>query len=458
MGGAADSLERAVRGASVTREVVLERGATAALPGLLRRHLPAGPILLVADDNTLAAAGMAVGAVLAGAGIAHDRLVLPGQPRLKPRVSHTEMIAARIRADGAVPVAIGAGVLNDLVKRAAAMAGTPYAVVGTAASMDGYAASGAALMDGDFKRTLPCPPPVAVLADLDVVAAAPPRMAAWGYGDLAGKVVAGADWIVADALGEEAIDADIFGLVQDGLAGWLDAPARLPQGDPEALRGLMQGLLITGFAMQAHGTSRPASGSDHQFAHLWEMEGLSVPGASGGKEPVSHGACVGIGTVAMLALYEWLLAQDRPVRDIDAAVAGQPTAAAEATLVAAAFPDAGMAVSAAAEMVAKRPSPARLRARLERLDAAWPDLRRRLAGRLPPAARMQAQLAAAGAPSRLDQIAVSPARMAADYRRARLIRRRYTVLDLLADLGRLDEAVDSLFAPDGFWGAQAAKH
>lgn len=66
-------------------------------------------------------------------------------------------------------------------------------------------------------------------------------MAAWGYGDLAGKVVAGADWIVADALGEEAIDADIFGLVQDGLAGWLDAPARLPQGDPEALRGLMQG-------------------------------------------------------------------------------------------------------------------------------------------------------------------------------------------------------------------------
>ena len=55
-----------------------------------------------------------------------------------------------------------------------------------------------------------------------------------------------------------------------------------------------------------------------------------------------------------------------------------------------------------------------------------------------------------------DQIGVGPGKLAADYRRARLIRRRYTLLDLLADMGRLDEAVDSLFAPAGFWGAQAA--
>ncbi|BBK40862.1 hypothetical protein STVA_08820 [Allostella vacuolata] len=448
MDGSADSLERAVRGASVTREVVLERGASDALPGLLRRHLPDGPILLVADENTHAAAGRAAAAILAAAGIAHGSLILPGRPRLKPRVAHTEEIAARIRSERAVPVAVGAGVVNDLVKRAAELAGTPYAVVATAASMDGYAASGAALLDGDFKRTLPCPPPVAVLADLDVIAAAPARMSAWGYGDLAGKIVAGADWILADALGEEAIAPGPFALVQDDLLAMLGRPDGLPRREPAALRGLMQGLLITGFAMQAHGTSRPASGSDHQFAHLWEMEGLAHAG-----EPVSHGACVGIGCVAMLALYEWLLA--RPDFDAARGLARQMSAADEATLVAAAFPDPGMAASAAAEMAAKRPSPERLRQRLERLGAVWPDLRRRLAARLPAAARMQGWLAAAGAPARPGQIGVTAAKLAADYRRARLIRRRYTLLDLLADLGRLDEAVDSLFAPNGFWGAQA---
>jgi len=47
---------------------------------------------------------------------------------------------------------------------------------------------------------------------------------------------------------------------------------------------------------------------------------------------------------------------------------------------------------------------------------------------------------------------VSRRKLAADYRRARLIRRRYTLLDCLDDLGWLDRAIDALFAPRGFWG------
>lgn len=40
--------------------------------------------------------------------------------------------------------------------------------------------------------------------------------------------------------------------------------------------------------------------------------------------------------------------------------------------------------------------------------------------------------------------------LATDYRRARLIRRRYTILDCLEDLGWLQRGIDALFAPDGF--------
>jgi glycerol-1-phosphate dehydrogenase [NAD(P)+] len=65
---------------------------------------------------------------------------------------------------------------------------------------------------------------VAVVADLDVIASAPAVMGAWGYGDLVGKLVAGVDWIVADALGEEALDRGPFAMVQDNLSAWLRHP------------------------------------------------------------------------------------------------------------------------------------------------------------------------------------------------------------------------------------------
>ena len=56
---------------------------------------------------------------------------------------------------------------------------------------------------------------MAVIADLDVIANAPGRMAAWGYGDLAGKVVAGADWMLGDTAGEDPIAPEPFAMVQD---------------------------------------------------------------------------------------------------------------------------------------------------------------------------------------------------------------------------------------------------
>jgi glycerol-1-phosphate dehydrogenase [NAD(P)+] len=47
------------------------------------------------------------------------------------------------------------------------------------------------------------------------------------------------------------------------------------------------------------------------------------------------------------------------------------------------------------------------------------------------------------------------AKLAAEYRRARLIRRRFTILDLLDDLGWLDRGVAALMADNGFWGRRS---
>jgi glycerol-1-phosphate dehydrogenase [NAD(P)+] len=440
MDGGTGFLAEAVRAAAVTREVAVGAGALRSVAFAAMLAPEGRQLTVIADANTFAAAGRATDDILRTADLpVASPIVLPGSPRLKPNVELARDLAGRL-GEHAIPVAVGSGVVNDLVKYAAALAKRPYLCVATAASMDGYAASGAALLDGGFKRTFDCPPPLAVIADLDVIAKAPPEMSSWGYGDLAGKVVAGADWMLADALAEEAISPGPFAMVQERLTGWLGNPAGLRGGDPDALEGLMSGLLVSGFAMQAHGNSRPASGSDHQFAHLWEMEGLSLRG-----ERVSHGVCVGVGCAVMLALYEWLLARERPLADIDAALAAQPKWSATEKRVRAAFGDPALAQRAVVEMAAKQCEPAHLRQRLERFVEIWPALRERLAAGLPGAAAMRASLAACGAPSAAGEIGITPATLRADIQRARMIRRRYTLLDLLADAGLLERAINEVF-------------
>ena len=443
-------LKTALREAAVTKEVVVERGAAHAMPDVLRRAAPGARWMLVADETTWDVAGEAAQALLEARGIAlAPPLMLPARPRLKPRVAASATIARKLAAHDLTPVAVGSGVVNDLVKHAAALAGKPYVCIATAASMDGYAASGAALLDEDgFKRTLACPPPVAVLADLGVLGAAPARMTAWGYGDLAGKTVAGADWLLADALGVEALNHRPYDMVQTHLRDWLGAPGRLAAREPEAMGDLMAGLLVSGFAMQAHGNSRPASGSDHQFSHLWEMENLQVDG-----EPAAHGACVGVGCVAMLAMYEWLLA--RPDAALASAAAQAQDGFDDAALareIDAAFDREEFRAAACGEMQSKRAAGSR-RARIERFAGIWPQLRSQLARQLIGAGDMQQRLRTIGGAAHPRDLGIARARLAADYRRARLIRRRYTLLDLLDELGWLDAAITDLFSPGGFWAA-----
>ena len=443
-------LAHAVAKASVTRSVIVERDALAQSGAVIAALQPSRACCIVADSNTMRVAGHRVATVLRGVGIRlEDAVVLEEAPRVKPHADTARQVSTRLAASGALPIAVGAGVINDITKYAAELAQTPYVCVPTAASMDGYAASGAAMLDQGFKRTLSCAPPMAVIADLDVIANAPGRMAAWGYGDLAGKVVAGADWMLGDAAGEDPIAPEPFAMVQDHVRAWLSDPRGIASHDIEALRGLMHGLIVSGFAMQAHGNSRPASGSDHQLSHLWEMERLMVDG-----EPAAHGACVGIGAVAMLALYEWLLERDvAAVARMDGGTRADWQRTEDE--VVASFSEPSIVASARAEAMAKVPTSERRAARVGSLAKEWPDLGARLRRQLLPPATLEHWLLTCGAAWHPAQLGISMTKLAADYRRARLIRRRYTVLDVLEDLGWLDHAIEAVFSPGGFWAARA---
>lgn len=428
----------AVARSATVAEVVVGRGVLAETGALFRRQFAGNLACIIADENTWKAAGAAVEASLKAAGVTVRAHVLPGRPRLKPTVELADSLRDVLAQDGAVPVAVGSGVINDVVKHAAFGLDRAYLCVGTAASMDGYTSAGAPLSDKGFKKTIQCRPARAVLGDLDVIAAAPAEMTGWGYGDLAGKVPAGGDWIIADALGIEAVDDVAWPLVQGGLRGWLGMPDRVASGDRDALEGLFAGLTLVGLAMELHGSSRPASGADHQIAHLWEMDDLKF-----GGERVSHGACVAVGCVMALRLFDWLLEQDLSTLDVAAIVATAPTLAQKTAAIHAAFGPGEIAARAVEEVRAKHVEGAALRARLERLRDGWPALAARLRAQVMAPDAMVTALHAAGAPALAEEIGVGREYLQRTTLHARFLRSRYTVLDLLDECGLLEAAVEA---------------
>ena len=445
-----ERIRAALAEATDTGQVVIGPGAIASVAEVVERSVGAGPVQVVADATTWRVAGEEVQRRLELAGHATEAPYrFPPGTFVAATYDNVERVRDALAGHHAVPVAVGSGSLNDIVKRAAAETGRPYVVVATAASMDGYTAFGAAITRDGYKQTMTCPAPRAVVADLEVLAGAPADMTASGYGDLLGKVTAGADWLVADALGIEPVDPKVWDLVQGPLREAIGRPEDLAAGDRGALERLVEGLVMSGLAMQAHASSRPASGAEHQFSHLWEMEGLGHDR----RPPLSHGFKVGVGTVAIAALYERLLERDLAALDVGALTRAWPGPEAAEAAVRAAHTTPGLDEAAVAETLAKHPDPETLAGRLTRLADRWPALGDRLRAQLLPAARLRELLAAAGGPTHPSELGLSMGAFRDTYARARMIRRRYTVLDLAYETGTLDELVGELFAPGGFFAA-----
>jgi len=202
----------------------------------------------------------------------------------------------------------------------------------------------------------------------------------------------------------------------------------------------MEGLLLSGFAMQHTRTSRPASGAEHQFSHLWDMEHHTYLGSA-----PSHGFKVGVATRFVAALYEQALAEPFAKMDVAAVCDHWPEKsaaeeAARALFVGTDFPDLGVQ-----ETQAKYVSRERLASQLETLKRVWPELKARLQSQLFTASDVKRRLEAVGAPSEPERIGISRARLRESVIRAQHIRRRFTVLDLAVRTGRLESWLDGLF-------------
>jgi glycerol-1-phosphate dehydrogenase [NAD(P)+] len=439
-------LAQAMRAASDTRLLSVRSGARHDAAGVFGQLFGSARAIVVADANTFAVAGRDVQGSLRRAAQETSEPFVFG-PDVYAEIRCVEDLQHALSSVSAIPIAVGSGTINDLVKLAAHRLKRPYIVVATAASMDGYTAYGASITARGSKQTFDCPAPRGVLADLEVIAAAPRTMNAAGYADLVAKIAAGADWILADVAGVEPINATVWETVQGKLHACVDAPAAIARGEAEALRRLTIGLMMSGFAMQAAKTSRPASGAEHQFSHLWDMQHHTYQGAA-----PSHGFKVGIGTLASTALYEQLLKSNVGRLDIEQALRRWPSLDELLARIDESFGPGELADKACEETIAKYSSPDALRQQLQRLRDAWPQLQSRLRLQLLPFNHLRHILESAGCPAQPEQIGISRERLRTSYGQALCIRRRFTVLDVAHRTGLWNSSIDNLFSSSGLWG------
>ena len=440
-----NEIETALQRARDTKALEFGEGAMERLPKMLEALFPGKKVVIVADDNTYNAAGRKVCGILDAAGTQMEDSFIFKDPELYAEWSYLQQLEAYLKERDAVPVAVGSGVINDLTKLASHHLGRRYVIVGTAASMDGYTAYGASITYEGNKQTFDCPAPLGVVFDPAVAAKAPAGMSASGYADLLAKVPAGADWIISDAVGSEAIDDFAFGLVQKNLRKALSDPAAVAAGDVEATGMLADGLIMSGFAMQAISSSRPASGTDHQFSHFWDMEGLCHNGRH-----VSHGFKVGIGTMVSTACLEFLISKDLTRLDIDACVAAWPTWEAQEAYIRKMFEGKpGHLARGLAESRAKYCGPEEIRCQLNAIVAVWPELRERIREQIIPFDDVKEMLRLVGAPSRPEEIGVSKARLRDTFKCIPFMRNRYTGIDLIYRAGLLDEVTEHIFGRGG---------
>lgn len=444
-----DLIAEALKSATDTRACLVGRGVVTRTGEMFTQLFPGRRAVIIADGNHWRVAGEQVVDSLTAAGVEQiEPFLYPATPTLYAGYDHVDELREFLRPlTDVTPVCVSSGSLNDLVKRACSELDRTYMCVGTAASMDGYIAFGSSITKDGFKQQMTCPAPLGMVADVDIMAGAPQRLTATGFGDLIEKIPAGADWIIADALGIETLDQEMFDLVQNSMPAALADPQGCKDGDPDALKGLVDGLMISGLAIQGYKNSRPGSGGGHHFSHIWEMEGYGLDW----EPPLSHGFKVGLGTVACAALYDEVLAADLPALiDVEAAVAAWPTWEGIEAKVAATLPE-NLVEKSLARVKLKYVGPEVIRERLETLVANWPQIRERIAAQHIPAPELQAKLDTIGAVTHPAQIGMDLERMHATYDKARWIRERYVLTDILTEAGVFDELVDKLFAPGGYW-------
>jgi glycerol-1-phosphate dehydrogenase [NAD(P)+] len=414
-----------------TRHITVGRGALDAIPEALAAAGGARRLLAISDALTRRAACEAILSRLRRLVLALTEVVLPPGPHGPPLAdeANRQRIQEAIRPDTEAVLAVGSGTINDLAKIASQTSGKPYLVCATAPSMNGYPSTNASVLEAGLKVSRPAQGPIAILADLAILCAAPLPMIRAGLGDLLSQRTALVDWRLANLVQGSSYCGAVADLVAAPMQRVVRMADALARQEESAVEALIEALILSGFTMVMAGQSSPASGAEHLISHYWEMEA----GAEGRGEPL-HGAQVGVTCILAADLMGRLAAT--AARDLPGPPPGLPDAWEDAEPALAAH-HGPLWAAVREEARTKHRGAADRRQRFAMLQERWATLWATLGPRLPDPGLLRETLKRAGAPTTPEELGLSAGGVRRGLLAARDIRNRYTVLDLAAEVGLL---------------------
>ena len=277
-------------------QVVIGTGAVNRVPEFVNQY--GKKPFVVADVHTFAAAGEKVCSLLKDASIPFVSFVFK-EEALEPDEKTVGAAFMHYDTSCDVIVGVGSGVINDVCKILSNTTGNPYIIVGTAPSMDGYASATSSMSRDGVKVSLNSRCADVIIGDTDILKTAPDHMLRSGLGDMLAKFVSIAEWRIAHLITGEYYCEEVAQMIRTAVKKCVDNAEGLLKRENAAIEAVFEGLVIGGVAMAYAGVSRPASGVEHYFSHVWDMRGLEF-----GTQVDLHGIQCAMATVKAVALYE----------------------------------------------------------------------------------------------------------------------------------------------------------
>lgn len=380
-------------------------------------------LAVVDDNNTAKAFGDQIARALKGR-FDVTRVTLAGTPVAD---QNTVQDIRQMTSTCEALVAVGSGTISDLCKYTSFLAKKPYAVFPTAASMNGYCSANASITVDGIKKTLPAHMPKGVFCDLSIIAEAPPRLNKSGFGDSLARSTAQTDWLMSHTLlGTPYTDVP-FALLRPIEPKLLESARGIALADRPATDLLMQTLLLSGLGMTIATGSYPASQGEHMVAHTLHLL-ESHKAASAEKKPAKgkkktnghyHGEEIGVTTLAIARIQEKLLRDKprlRPMNFEDATIEslfGKPAI-----------------VEAQRTYISKRALIDRANLTPEILHKRWDKVLERVDPIMLPMEKIELALKQAEAPDSPEMLGWQADSYETALTHARLLRDRFTFLDL----------------------------
>lgn len=242
--------------------------------------------LIVCDTNTLDIAGNKVIEYLEAGGHPMSKVEIKGA-----NIEELERVEAFSDKIDFL-VGLGGGRPIDIAKQAGFNNDIPFISIPTAASHDGFGSARASIRRDGRKTSMQAIPPVAVVADTEIISKAPKRLLGAGVGDIISNQTAVLDWKLA---GQKADYSEYAAALSEMAAKLVEKDIeKVASGKEEGVRLVVKALISSGVAMSIAGTSRPASGGEHKFSHWLD---------SNHDNPALHGEQCGVGSIVTMFLH-----------------------------------------------------------------------------------------------------------------------------------------------------------